>query len=105
MTRLEKARIVCQRVAARIREVVPPGLGHWGPVWTFIADSSDVFMDALEEWKAEETPLTRFGLQAAIAGLIKAWKEGARQWEAAGCPTLGDTSDREVEAGVGECVS
>ena len=105
MTRRERARIVCDRMAAYIREVVPVRLGHWGPVWTFVADPSDVFMDALKEWEKEDTPITRPDLQAAFAALIEAWAEGARQWEAAGCPTLEDTSDKEVEVGVGELVS
>ncbi len=96
---------MCRRVAVRIREVVPVGLGHWGPVWTFIADPSDVFMDALKEWEKEDTPITRPGLQAAFADLVEAWAEGTRQWEAAGCPTLEDTNGREVEAGVGQLVS
>ena len=96
MSRREKARIVCKRVAALIREAVPAGLGHWGPVWAFIADPSDLFMDALAEWEAEESPLTRSGLQRAIADLIKAWKKGTRQWEAAGCPRLNEPKHRDA---------
>jgi len=105
MTRRERARIVCERVAACIREVVPVGLGLWGPVWTFVADPSDVFMDALKEWEKEDTPITRPDLQAAFADLVEAWAEGARQWEAAGRPSLDKTDVKEVEAGVGELVS
>ena len=105
LARPEKARIVCERVAARIREVVPVGLGHWGPVWTFVAYPSDVFMDALREWEKEDTPTTRPDLQAAFEDLVKAWAEAARQWNEAGCPTLDETKDREAEGAVGELVS
>ena len=59
MTRRKKARIVCKRVATLIGEVAPVGLGHWGPVWTLATDPSGVFMDALKEWEAEESPSTR----------------------------------------------
>ena len=84
----EKARIVTERVAARIREVAPEGLGHWGPAWEFIATPSDVFMDLLSAWQTEDSPFTRSKLEAASVDLIDAWAEAARQWTEAGCPTL-----------------
>ena len=87
---------MCDRMAACIREVVPVGLGHWGPVWTFVADPSDRFMDALKEWEAEESPSTRSKLQGAIADLVKAWKEGVRQWEAAGSPPLPEPKQKSA---------
>ena len=105
MTRGEKTRVVAERVAAKIRDVSPEGLGHWGPAFDFVASASDAFMDRLAEWEEEDSPSTRSNLEAAGADLVEAWAEGARQWEAAGCPTLEDTNDREVEAGVGELVS
>ena len=105
MTRREKARTVCERLAARIREVVPVGLGRWEPVWTLVASPSDVFMDALKEWENEDSPTTRPDLEAAFTDLVRAWAEAAHQWEEAGCPSLEETNDREVEAGVGELVS
>ena len=88
MIRREKARIVAQRVAARIREVVPVGLGHWGPVWDLVAMPSDVFMDALAEWQTEDSSSSRRKLQAASTDLISAWAEAALCWEEEGRPTL-----------------
>ena len=105
MTRREKARIVADRVAARIREVVPAGLGHWGPVWEFIGTPSDAFMDRLAEWEAEDTPAIRSQLEAASADLIEAWAEAARQWKESGRPSLEETNVKKVETGVTELVS
>ena len=105
MTRREKARIACERVAARIREVVPVGLGHWGPVWSLIATPSDAFFDTLAEWEMEDSPTTRSKLEATSAALISAWAEAARQWNEVGRPTLCEPNLRAVEAGVGDLVS
>ena len=105
MTRREKARIVCERVAAHIRKVSPVGLGHWEPVWTFVADPSDVFMDVLREWEKEDNPTTRPDLEAASTDLVGAWAEAAREWEEAGRPSLDKADAKEVEARVEELVS
>ena len=105
MTRREKARIVAERVAARIREVSPEGLGRWGPVWDYIGSPSDVFMDTLKEWERVDSPSTRSKLEVASADLIGAWAEAARQWEAVGRPSLGGSDAEEVEPSVGELVS
>ena len=105
MTRRDKARIVAERVAARIREVTPVGLGHWEPVWELVAEPSDRFMDALAEWQTGDSPSTRSKLEAASADLIETWAEAARQWKEAGSPPLGETNVREFQAGVGELVS
>ena len=91
MTRREKARIVAERVAVRLAQVTPEGLGHWVPTWNFVDVPSDSYMDALAEWETEDTPTSRSELEAASTALIKAWAEAARQWEAAGRPTLDET--------------
>jgi len=40
------------------------------------------------------------------ADLVEAWEEAARQWTAAGRPSLGDPADAdEIEIGVEELVS
>lgn len=96
MLQREKARILAERVAARIREVTPVGLGRWEPVWDLVAMLSDVFMDALAEWVAEDSPFTRSKLEAASVDLIDAWAAAARKWTEAGCPTL-DEPNATVE--------
>ncbi len=105
MTRREKARIVCERVAARIREVTPVGFGHWGPIWDLVAMPSDVFMDRLKDWETKDSTSTRSKLEAASADLIETWAEAARQWKEAGSPPLDETNLREFQAGVGESAS
>ena len=106
MRRREKARIVAERVAERIREVAPSGLGRWGPVLGLVVRPSDFYMDALAEWETEDSPFTRSTLEAASTHLIDAWAEAARQWTMAGRPTLDDPADAiEVEVGVEELVS
>jgi len=101
----ERARIVAERVADRIREVSPEGLGHWKLAFEIVATASDTFMDALAEWEAEDSTVTRSHLEVASADLIGAWAEAACQWKEAGCPTLEDTNVREFQVGVGELVS
>ena len=94
MTRHEKARIVAERVARRIREVTPKGLGHWGPTWGLVDVPSDVYMDALAEWETADTPTSRSELEAASAELIEAWADATRTWEAAGRPTHDEPEER-----------
>ena len=91
MNRREKARVVAGRVAGRIREVAPPGLGRWGPAWELVGAPSDACMDALAEWEAEDTPTTRTTLAAASRSLVAAWARAADEWEAAGRPTSDET--------------
>ena len=106
MNRREKARIVAARVAKRIREVAPSGLGRWGPVLGLVVKPSDFYMDALREWETQDSPSTRSKLEAASTHLIDAWAEAARQWTVAGRPTLNEPADaNEVEVGVEELVS
>ena len=88
LTAREKARIVAGRVAARIREVAPEGLGRWDLAWELVAAPSDAFMDRLAEWETTDSPLTRSQLETASADLVEAWAEAARQWTEAGRPTL-----------------
>ena len=96
MTRHEKARIVAERVVRRIREVVPAGLGHWGPSWGPVAVPSDMFYDRLREWEAEDTPDTRSKLEAASTALIDAWAEVGRQWNEAGRPGFDKIDEKAV---------
>ena len=106
MTPREKARIVAERVAARIREVSPEGLGHWEPAWELVAGPSDRLLDALAEWEAEDSPATRSEVEAASTALVRAWAEAARRWKEAGRPPIETPSDAdEVEIGVEELVS
>ena len=98
MRRREKARIVAERVAERIREVAPSGLGRWGPVLSLVVTPSDVYMDALAEWEAEDSAITRVALEMASTALIDAWAEAARQWTAAGRPRLDEPSVEVVGA-------
>ena len=93
MTRHEQARIVAGRVAARVREVTPEGLGHWDLAWELVAAPSDAFMDRLAEWEATDSPLTRSQLETASADLVEAWAEAARQWTEAGRPTLEEVGE------------
>lgn len=96
----ERARIVAERVADRIREVSPEGLGHWKLAFEIVATASDTFMDALAEWEAEDSTVTRSHLEVASADLIGAWAEAACQWKEAGCPTLNKTNIKTVEVDV-----
>ena len=96
----ERARIVAERVADRIREVSPEGLGHWKLAFEIVATASDTFMDALAEWEAEDSTVTRSHLEVAGADLIGVWAEAACQWKEAGCPTLDKTNVKTVEVDV-----
>ena len=105
MTRREKARIVCERVAERIHEVSPVGLGRWVPAFEVVAAASDTFMDRLKEWETEDSADTRLNLEVAGTTLIGAWAEASRQWKEEGRPSLAEANDREAEGAVGELVS
>ena len=76
MIRRDKARIVCERVAARIRQVSAVGLGNWDLAFELVAEPSDAFMDALREWEAKDCPTTRSKLEATSTDLALAPKLG-----------------------------
>ena len=99
MNRREKARVVAGRVAARIRDVSPEGLGRWAPTWGYIGAPSDAFIDALKDWEKVDSPSTRRRLESAIDALVEGWKEAARQWHDAGRPCLA-----QAEPGIGATV-
>ena len=93
MTRRERGRTICRRVAAKVQEVTPPGLGEWEPAWSYVAEPSDRFLDLLDVWLYEDTPRTREDLQEAADALVRAWREAGRRYEA-------DQSARETQEGV-----
>lgn len=82
----ERGRRVAERVAHRIREVAPKGLGRWGPAWEHVAAPSDAFLDRLRAWERHDAPETREALQDAADDLVRAWRRADDAWDAAGRP-------------------
>lgn len=83
----DRGRAICLRVARRVAEVVPPGLGSWDGSWDLVAGPSDAFLDRLNEWEREDTAHTRAELEAAVNDFVRAWRRATEAWEAAGRPT------------------
>ena len=52
----ERGRILAEKVARRIGEVTPAGLGRWGDAWTLVEEPSDAFLDALAAWECHRIP-------------------------------------------------
>lgn len=80
LPRTERSRVVCERVAGRIREVSPAGLGRWGPTFEIVRDPSEGFLAALEGWLDDDTDQTRQDLQRAADALVRAWREAGRRF-------------------------
>lgn len=81
MTRGERERLICRRVAERVRKVAPEGIGHWDPAWDYVAAPSDRFLDALDVWLGDDNEETRSHLQAAADDLIQAWMKAGHEYE------------------------
>lgn len=84
----ERGRVLCQRVARRIGEVAPVGIGKWAPAWSMVSHASDDFLDRLWEWEGGDTPGSRAALTAAAASLVRGWRRAGVAWEDAGRPLL-----------------
>jgi len=89
-------RAAARWVAERVGQIAPPGLGHWPPAWELVEAPSEAFLDALAAWERTGTDDAREAARQAGGAVVAAWREAARQWEAAGRPTVDATlRDRE----------
>ena len=86
----ERVRQVAERVAEKIGDVTPAGLGAHG--WDFsrayVQPHEDPYLDALNAWAKEDMPDTREALQRAAELYVGAWKRAGEEWEAAGRPQV-----------------
>jgi len=74
--------VVARWLAERVREVAPPGLGRWGPAWELVEEPSTRFLDALSAWEASGAEADKERVRLAAGGVVAAWREAARQYEA-----------------------
>jgi hypothetical protein len=74
---LDRGRLVCDRVARRIAQEAPAGLGHDPKVWELVARPSDAFLDALRAWEDADNTATRAALNHAVDELVSAWRRAA----------------------------
>ena len=86
MTNDELRRHICGKVARRISEVAPQGLGRWDDAWDRVREPSDAFLDALAAFLEADTPETRDRIQRAADTLVRAWRLAGQEWEAHGRP-------------------
>lgn len=98
LAREERCRVLCRRVAERVREVTPSGLGRWDPALELVREPSDGFLDALDAWLDRDDPDTRARLRVATGDLVRAWREAGRRWEAEGRPGAESAGRRGVPA-------
>jgi hypothetical protein len=99
VSRHERARVVCNRVAERVAVVAPSGLGRWGHAWAMVEAPSTAFLDALLRWEHAETDeeALRDEVRAAADTLVQAWTDAAKAWDAAGRPSSGMIQTERVE--------
>ncbi len=94
----ERVRQVAERVAEKIRDVTPAGLGAHG--WDFsrayVQPHEDPYLDALNAWAQQDTPDTRKALQRAAERYVGAWKRAGEEWQRVGRP--GAPNREEVPA-------
>lgn len=77
---------VARWVTDRVQEVAPRGLGRWRPAWDVVAFPSLAFLDALARWEESGSEEDREAARKAAGAVVAAWREAAREWEAAGHP-------------------
>lgn len=76
--RVFHSRRICRKVTAKVNEISPPGLGHWPRTWDIVEGPSDRFLDALDAWTDDDTPLRRRNVETTVEALLVAWSEAAR---------------------------
>lgn len=79
--RRELGREMCRRVADKVREVAPEGIGKWEPAWDYVAAPSDAFIDAVDAWVDEATPDTENLVRTTARQLVAAWREAGERFE------------------------
>ena len=94
MTIGERRRRICEKLARRIGEVTPDGLGRWDEAWERVREPSDRFLDALTAYLEEDAPETRARVQRAADDLVRAWRSAGEAWKAQGPP--GSRTRQEV---------
>lgn len=80
MTRSEYRRRICKKLARRIAEVTPAGLGTWDEAWEIVADPSNRFLDALSAFLESDTRETRRVIQEVADELVRAWRRAGQAW-------------------------
>jgi hypothetical protein len=86
MTRAQRvaySRQICRRLAEKIGEFAPQGLGHWDRAWELVGPASDRFLDALGLWVEEDTPDGRQEVQRAADRLLEAWIHASARYQSA----------------------
>lgn len=78
--RHEKARRISWVVSERIGEVTTGGLSGWGPVWDFVEEPADAFLDAVARWEAKGSPDDLSDVQSRAEALVAAWREADQEY-------------------------
>lgn len=76
----DRGRTIARRVREAIQRHVPEDLGSWDGALPLVRGPTHRFLDALEDWEAEDTRSTREDLQQAADTLVQAWAEAGRRY-------------------------
>ena len=78
--RQERGHRLCQRLAGRIADVAPRGIGHWDRAWEIVDGPSAAYVIALTSWEADPSDLTMQRVTDTYERVVEAWRQAAAEY-------------------------
>ena len=79
--RRDSGTALCHRLAARVADIAPEGVGRWDRAWDIVAPADVAFMIALNAWESDPTENTKDCVKAAYNDVLDAWRRAAAEFE------------------------
>ena len=79
--RRERGTELCSRLAKRVAEIAPAGIGRWDRAWDIVAEPGAKFIVALTAWEAEPSSVTKERIRITYNNVLRAWRRAVAEYE------------------------
>ncbi len=79
--RRDSGTALCHRLAARVADIAPEGIGSWDPAWDIVGGPDADFMLALSLWEAGPDEEAKARVKEAYKAVLDAWRRVAAEYE------------------------
>ena len=78
--RIERGRMLCEKLEAEVRSIAPNGLECWSGCWRIVADADTEFVLSLTTWEVSPGPATRSRVREAYNCVLDAWRRATDEF-------------------------